>query len=172
MKLLSRVRLFVTPWTVAYQAPPSVGFSRQEYWSGLPFPSPGGSSRPRDRTQVSLTVGRRFTIWATREVQGLLSRKAVYILGFILPHVMHTNDQVIQLYHSYKMLWKIPNELSGQPIPFNWLPSFNSRMGSLNSLVILKTVKVQFQTSPVWHFYVLLLSCPPYISHLLCISII
>ena len=41
VKLLSRVRLFVTPWTVAYQAPPSMGISRQEYWSGLPFPSPG-----------------------------------------------------------------------------------------------------------------------------------
>ena len=41
MKLLSRVRLFATPWTVAYQASPSMGFSRQEYWSGLPFPSPG-----------------------------------------------------------------------------------------------------------------------------------
>ena len=40
MKLFSRVRLFVTPWTVAYQASPSMGFSRQEYWSGLPFPSP------------------------------------------------------------------------------------------------------------------------------------
>ena len=37
---ISHVRLFVTPWTVAYQAPPSMGFSRQEYWSGLPFPSP------------------------------------------------------------------------------------------------------------------------------------
>ena len=36
----SRVRLLVTPWTAAYQAPPSMGFSRQEYWSGLPFPSP------------------------------------------------------------------------------------------------------------------------------------
>ena len=42
MKSLSRVRLFATPWTVAYQPPPSMGFSRQEYWSGLPFPSPGG----------------------------------------------------------------------------------------------------------------------------------
>ena len=41
VKLLSRVRLFATPWTVAYQAPPSMGFSRQECWSGLPFPSPG-----------------------------------------------------------------------------------------------------------------------------------
>ena len=40
MKLLSRVQLFATSWTVANQAPPSMGFSRQEYWSGLPFPSP------------------------------------------------------------------------------------------------------------------------------------
>ena len=40
VKSLSRARLFATPWTVAYQAPRSVGFSRQEYWSGLPF-NPG-----------------------------------------------------------------------------------------------------------------------------------
>ena len=40
VKSLSRVRLFTTPWTAAYQAPPSMGFSRQEYWSGLPLPSP------------------------------------------------------------------------------------------------------------------------------------
>ena len=39
VKSLSHVRLFATPWTVGYQAPPSVGFSRQEYWSGLAFPS-------------------------------------------------------------------------------------------------------------------------------------
>ena len=45
-KLLSRVRLFVTPWTVACQAPPSMEFSRQEYWSGLPFPSPGDLPDP------------------------------------------------------------------------------------------------------------------------------
>ena len=40
VKSLSRVRLFATPWTAAYQAPPSIEFSRQEYWSGLPLPSP------------------------------------------------------------------------------------------------------------------------------------
>ena len=38
----SRVRLFVTPWTVAYQAPPSMGFSVQQYWSGWPFSFSGG----------------------------------------------------------------------------------------------------------------------------------
>ena len=41
VKSLSRVQLFVTPWAVAYQDPQSMGFSRQEYWNGLPFPSPG-----------------------------------------------------------------------------------------------------------------------------------
>ena len=40
VKSLSRVQLFATPWTAAYQAPPSMGFSRQEYWSGVPLPSP------------------------------------------------------------------------------------------------------------------------------------
>ena len=43
---LSRVRLFAAPWTVAHQAPPSMEFSRQEYWSGLPFPSPGDLPDP------------------------------------------------------------------------------------------------------------------------------
>ena len=44
--MLSCVQLFATPWTVAYQAPLSMEFSRQEYWSGLPFPSPGDLPYP------------------------------------------------------------------------------------------------------------------------------
>ena len=46
VKLLSRVQLFANPWTVASQALRSMGFSRQEYWSGLPFPSPGDLPNP------------------------------------------------------------------------------------------------------------------------------
>ena len=46
MKLVSCVQLFATPWTVAYEAPPSMGFSRQEYWSGVPLPSPGDLPNP------------------------------------------------------------------------------------------------------------------------------
>ena len=46
VKVLSRVQLLATPWTAAYQAPPSMGFSRQEYWSGMPLPSP---SKPSPR---------------------------------------------------------------------------------------------------------------------------
>ena len=44
--VLSRVQLFAAPWTVAHQAPLAMAFSRQEYWSGLPFPSPGDLSNP------------------------------------------------------------------------------------------------------------------------------
>ena len=46
VKSLSRIQLFATPWTVTHQAPPSMGFSRQEYWNGLPFPSPGDLPDP------------------------------------------------------------------------------------------------------------------------------
>ena len=45
VKSLSHVGLLATPWTAAYQAPPSMGFSRQEYWSGVPLPSPNMLSR-------------------------------------------------------------------------------------------------------------------------------
>ena len=64
VKLLCCVWLFATPWTVAHQAPLSMGFSRQEYWSGLPFLFSRGSSQPRDQTQVSCIAGRCFNLWA------------------------------------------------------------------------------------------------------------
>ena len=61
LSCFSPVRLFVTPWTVAHQAPLSVGFSRQEYWSGLPFPSPGNlpnpESEPASLTSPALAGG-------------------------------------------------------------------------------------------------------------------
>ena len=72
VRLLSCIQLFATPWTVAYQA--SLEFSRQEYWSGLPFPGNRGSSWPRDQTQVSCIAGRRFTIWATRKAYCFLRK--------------------------------------------------------------------------------------------------
>ena len=65
----SRVWLFATPWTVAHQAPLSMGFSRQEYWIGMPCTSPGDlPSWFRDWTCIA---GRLFTIWATREAPGI-----------------------------------------------------------------------------------------------------
>ena len=58
------------PWTVTYQAPLSMGFSRHEYWKWVAISFSRGSSQPRDRTQVSRLVGRCFTVWATREALG------------------------------------------------------------------------------------------------------
>ena len=58
---LSCVWLSANPWTVALQASPSVGFSRQEYWSGLPFPSPGDLSNPGVETESPALAGRFFT---------------------------------------------------------------------------------------------------------------
>ena len=57
----SRVRLFVTPWTVARHAPPSMEFSRQEYWNGLPLPPPGDRPDPGNQTHVSCAscIGRQ-----------------------------------------------------------------------------------------------------------------
>ena len=56
----------VTPWTVARQSPRSMGFSRQEHWRGLPFPSPGGSSPSRDGIPVLLQSRRILDCWAAR----------------------------------------------------------------------------------------------------------
>ena len=65
--LLIRVQLFVISWTVAHQAPLSMGFPRQECWSGLPFSSPGDHLNPGMRPMSLVLAGRFFTIWATRE---------------------------------------------------------------------------------------------------------
>ena len=71
MKSLNRVQLFETPWTVAYYCSSVHGIfqARVLEWVAISFSR--GSSWPRDRTQVSRTVGRRFTVWATRDVSGM-----------------------------------------------------------------------------------------------------
>ena len=61
VKSLSRVRLFAIPWTVAHQAPPSMGFSRQEYWSGLLFSSPGDLPHPGIKDEALINLQFIFT---------------------------------------------------------------------------------------------------------------
>ena len=73
----SHVQLFATPWTVAHQAPLCVGFSRQDYWSGLiAMPSSTGSSQLKDRTHILMSpalAGQFFTTSATWEAPSWLS---------------------------------------------------------------------------------------------------
>ena len=59
--VLNCVQLFTTSWTVAHQAPLSMGFSRQQYWNGLPFPSPGDFSNPGIKTESPALAGGFFT---------------------------------------------------------------------------------------------------------------
>ena len=68
-QVLNHVELFVTPWTVVHQAPWSMGFPRQEYWSGLPFPSPGDLPDPGIEPMSPALAGRFFTTSATWEAQ-------------------------------------------------------------------------------------------------------
>ena len=71
--VLSRVQLFATPWTVARQAPLSMGFPRQGYWSGLPFPDPGDLSNPGIKLASLALAGRFFTTEprGKSEIQGM-----------------------------------------------------------------------------------------------------
>ena len=57
------IQLFVTLWTVACQTPLFMGFSSQEYWSGLPCPFPGESSGPRDQTHISMSPALARVTW-------------------------------------------------------------------------------------------------------------
>ena len=81
-KLLHCVRFFVTLWTVALQAPLSMGFSRQEYWSGLPCPPPGDLSDPGiepTSLMFAASAGRFFTVSATWEAPKQLSNTPVLV---------------------------------------------------------------------------------------------
>ena len=77
VKSLSPVWLFATPWAVAYEVPPSMEFSRQEYWSGLPFPSPRDLPDPGTESGSSALQVDAFTVWTTRQLrqeEGTLKR--------------------------------------------------------------------------------------------------
>ena len=89
VKSLSRVRLFTTSWTAAYQAPPSMGFSRQEYWSGVPWPSPTSVHSPWI-FPISLRPDLRhfcfppFICWKTIELQWLSLRNFPSVLSLAM----------------------------------------------------------------------------------------
>ena len=97
--MLSCVRLFVIPWTVAHQAPLSMGFSRQEHWSRFPFPSPGDLPKPRTETSLAspaLADG-FFTSWATQEdLSYHVNQFYLKLLPWIFEVLGTTKDNVSQ----------------------------------------------------------------------------
>ena len=74
VKSLSRVRLLATPWTAAYHAPPSVGFARQEYWSGVPF---NGILLSHKKNEVMLFAATRMGL-ETTILHEMSDRKTIY----------------------------------------------------------------------------------------------
>ena len=84
VKSLSHVQLFVTPWTVAYQAPPSMGFSRQEYWSGVPLPSLDDLPNPGIKPRSPILQGNPCTYTS------LTCTKCQFTHLFHLPDPMET----------------------------------------------------------------------------------
>ena len=95
-QLLSRVQPFVTPWTVAHQAPLSMGFFRQEYWSGLPFLTPGDLPDPgvelASRASSAL-AGRFFTTSATWGAHHLSHLRHVCVIR----NIHNSNTYIISL---------------------------------------------------------------------------
>ena len=85
VKLLSRVRLCATPWTAAYQAPPSMGFSRQEYWNGVPLPSPNFVLVAGHFLGVSVAKSSEILVSLrhTREVDALINRSLIYLVQWM-----------------------------------------------------------------------------------------
>ena len=103
VKLLSRVRLFGTPWTIAYQAPPSLGFSRQEYWSGLPFPPPGDLPDPgikSNKQDSPVTQKLKLLDWKLKELLGW-PKSSFSFLSKNKRHIFHCHQELFLLFLSF-----------------------------------------------------------------------
>ena len=119
MKLLSRVQLLMTPWTAAHQAPPSMGFSRQEYWSGVPLPSP--------HYILGTFIPIYFPIQAQYLYKGIV---------YPLPSPAYLPDPGIELESVALQVDSLITELSGKPqycieLPFIYLFGYTFIVGSL-----------------------------------------
>ena len=98
VKLLSPVQLLVTPWTAAYQAPPSMGFSRQEYWSGVPSPSPLSTTKPRklwssaSRSKGTVCLTKNTSTATENWTQKTVVTAKIFTENIIILEGLATND--------------------------------------------------------------------------------
>ena len=106
--VLNRVRLFETPWTIVHQAPLSMGFFRHDYWSGLPFPSPGNLPHPGVEPKSPgspALAGGFFITELPAKPQGVKCHSTIYLLLQLLKnycaHSFYPTEHVKEL-NSYK----------------------------------------------------------------------
>ena len=106
---LSGVQLFVTPWTVACQAPLSMGFSRQEYWNGLPCPPPGDLPNPGIKPRSSATLHCR-QILLPLSYWGICCKPNLriapdFLLSFTPPDLIIRIANIYQVLSMCQILW-------------------------------------------------------------------
>ena len=131
-KSLSRAQLLTTPWTAAYQAPPSMGFSRQEYWSGVPLPSPHTWLQVRKRIGQNLATKQEMYDWilwaegycccfqSLSHVQLFVSSWTAACQASLSPKVCSNSCPLSQWYYL---------TISSSAAPFSFcLPSFSGRI--------------------------------------------
>jgi len=165
-----------TPWTAAHQASSSMGFSRQEYWSGLPFPSPGESSQPRDQTLVSCTAGRLFTTWATREATLIIREMQIktFQVALVVKNLPTMQEILIQ-----SLVWEDPleKEMVTHFSIFAWEIPWVEEPGGLQSMGLQKSwtplsmhvfvlkSKLQWGTTTHWSEWPSLKKCKGTLLH-------
>ena len=109
VKSLSRVRLLATPWTAAYQAPPPMGFARQEYWSGVPLPSPKkGLKYPYKQDSVVIHLEPDIPECEVKWAFGIISvSKASGGDGILVEPFQILNNDAVKVLHSiWQQIWK------------------------------------------------------------------
>ena len=109
VKSLSHVWFFATPWTVAYQASPSMGFSRQEYWSGLPFPSPGDLPNPGIKPGSPALEADTLTSEPARKLQECSN----YCTTVLLSHARKVMLKILQARLQQYMNHELPDVQAG-----------------------------------------------------------
>ena len=121
-----RVRLCATPWTAAHQAPPSLGFSRQEHWSGLPFPSPVHESEKwKWSRSVMSNSSRPHGLHRTRKVKYRRGKKELYffVLYCFIFYLFKPSLYVINLRY-ITWFFQSVNKMSCKQWRFIWTESF------------------------------------------------
>ena len=117
VKSLSRVRLLATPWTAVYQAPLSMGFSRQEYWSGVPLPSPKDLSAIQKENLMGKKSSLINSVSVTERVNGCYSKSSTYKLSSYELSKLQTYICVSSLWVSSRV-W---HTVSRAGILYKWL---------------------------------------------------
>ena len=130
----SCVQFFATLWTVACQTPPCMEFSKQEYWSELPFSFPGESPQSRDQTWVSRIAGRFFSIWATREALNyrLVSLSSSHFTRLMACHTFFNNGTFFKRWGYWTTLpasWEFYMQVKKQQLELDMEQWTGSKLG-------------------------------------------